>query len=735
MKIKIEDFFKEIETNGGTYKIKTPSGYKLIGNLFKKIKKGSFRIKLSNRIELSGSKDHMVEVPANSLNNLVEELNNSFWITLKNILKGDLVYYEDGNYHEVIEKEFIGYHDTFDLEVLDEERKYLTNGVSSHNCGKTAIIEGLAMKIYMGECPRSLENKRLVSLDMASIVAGTKYRGQFEERLKIIIEELQSNPDIIVFIDEIHNIVGAGNSSGSLDASNMFKPALSRGEIQCIGATTLDEYRTNIEKDGALERRFQKVMVDPPTKEETLEILKNSKDRYESFHRVNYTDEVLELCVNLADRYITDREFPDKAFDILDEVGARSQVDIESPKIIEDLKIAAHDVKYEKLSVVKKQDYEKAAELRDKEKKIIDKLSEEKKKFEQELLTKRRNVTIDMVYDVVSNMTKIPMTKLTVNDIANLVNLEDKLKEKVIGQDKAVSLIAKAIQRSKVGLNDPKKPTFVGLMIGNTGVGKTQLAKQLAVELFGSDDSLIKLDMSEYSDKMSVNKLIGSSSGYVGYDEGSAFLNKIKNKPYSVILFDEIEKAHPDIFNTLLQLFDEGILTDNKGKKINFKNCIILMTSNVGTRVLKDFGTGVGFATKNKEDNKGENAKQVLEKELGRAFSPEFINRIDDIIYFNDLNDADISKISEIEVSKLNERILNIGFKIKIDKKLTEYLIKNSNNERFGGRLVKRMIQKWVEDYITDYIIKNNPEKGSTLQITYNEKENISVVSMRKKKS
>ncbi len=619
-------------------------------------------------------------------------------------------------------------------QILSRRKKNNPIIIGEPGCGKTAIVEGLAMKIYLGECPRSLENKRVVSLDMASIVAGTKYRGQFEERLKVILEELQANPDIILFIDEIHNIVGAGNSSGSLDASNIFKPALSRGELQCIGATTLDEFRLNIEKDGALERRFQKVVVDPPSKEETLEILKSSKDKYETYHRVNYTNEVLELCVNLADRYITDREFPDKAFDIIDEVGARSQVDIELPPIIEELKTAAHNIKSEKLLVVQQQDYEKAAELRDKEKQIIDKLREERKHFEQDLLNKRRDVSIELVYDVVSNMTKIPINKLSVNDITNLANLEDRIKDKVIGQDEAVKLISKAIQRSKVGLNDPKKPTFVGLLIGNTGVGKTELSKQLAVELFGSEDALIKVDMSEYSDKVNVNKLIGSGPGYVGYEEGSAFLNKVKNKPYSIILFDEIEKANPEVFNIFLQLFDEGVLTDNRGKKINFKNCVILMTSNVGTRVLKDFGVGVGFATKTKENGKEESSKQTLEKELGKTFSPEFINRIDDIIYFKDLNAEDIKQIMEIELNKLKTRINAIGFDVKLDKKLTDYLVEISNNERFGGRLVRRTLQKWVEDYLTDFIIKNNPEKGSILSITYNEKEKKSVVSCKKKK-
>jgi len=734
MKIRIEDFFKEIENNGGTYKIKTPSGYKLIGDLYKKHNKQSYKIVLSNGVELSGSEDHLVETIEESSNELVEFYNNSYWLSLNNIKEGDVVWYEDNKIYDVVGKENIGIHTTYDLQVLDEERKYFTNGISSHNCGKTAIVEGLAMKIYLGECPRSLEDKRIVSLDLTSVVAGTKYRGQFEERLKVILEELQANPNIIVFIDEIHTIVGAGNSSGALDASNIIKPALARGEIHCIGATTLDEYRENFEKDGALDRRFQKVVVDSPSKEETFIILKNAKDKYESYHKVRYSDEILELCVNLADRYITDREFPDKAFDIIDEVGARSQVDVKLPEIIDELKNAAQDIKNEKITVVKQQDYEKAAELRDKEKKVVDKLNDERKKFESELLTNRKDVTTELVYDVVSTMTKIPINKLTITDMNNLANLEERLSTKVIGQKDAITVISKAIRRSKVGLNDPKKPTFVGMLIGNTGVGKTELAKQLAVELFGSEDALIREDMSEYSDKISVSKIVGAAPGYVGYDEGSSFLNKVKNKPYSIILFDEIEKAHPEIFNLFLQLFDEGVMTNNVGKRVNFKNCVILMTSNVGTRVLKDFGVGVGFNTVSKEENKDEIAKQTLEKELGKVFSPEFINRIDDIIYFKDLSEDDIKNITLIEINNLKERIKSIGYSVKFDDKIINHVIKHSENKKYGGRLVKRTIQKWIEDYLTDYIIKNNPEKNLTLTVTYKEKTNVTEVGVKKNK-
>jgi ATP-dependent Clp protease ATP-binding subunit ClpC len=497
---------------------------------------------------------------------------------------------------------------------------------------------------------------------MTSIVAGTKYRGQFEERMKVIIEELYANPDIIIFIDEIHTMIGAGNSSGSMDASNIFKPALSRGELQCIGATTLEEYRKNIEKDGALERRFQKVIVDPSTKEETLEILQQSKDRYENHHKVSYSDDILKLCVELADRYITDREFPDKAFDIIDEVGARSQVEIKLPEIIEDLKKQAQLIKEEKLDVINKQKYEEAANLRDKERKILADLAKEKENFENNRDQNKRVVTEDVVYDVVSLMTKIPINKITSDETQQLITLRETLSTKVIGQEGAVAKISRAIQRNKVGLSDPKKPIFSGLLIGNSGVGKTELAKQLAKHMFNSEDALIRLDMSEFSDKIATSKLTGTSPGYVGYEDGSPFLNKIKNKPYSVILLDEIEKAHPEIFNVFLQMLDEGFLTDGHGRKINFKNCIILMTSNVGTKVIQDFGTGVGFTTSTKIERREDEIKSVLEKELFKKFSPEFINRLDDIVYFKDLNEEDLLKIVDLELNKFYERIGKLGF-------------------------------------------------------------------------
>ncbi len=617
-------------------------------------------------------------------------------------------------------------------QILSRRKKNNPIIIGEPGCGKTAIVEGLAKKIFEGDCPQNLAGKRIVSLDMTSVVAGTKYRGQFEERMKVIMEELYNHPDIIVFIDEIHTMIGAGNSSGSMDASNIFKPALSRGELQCIGATTLEEYRKNIEKDGALERRFQKVVVDPSTKEETLQILQNSKDRYENHHKVSYSEDILKLCVELADRYITDREFPDKAFDIIDEVGARSQVEIKLPEIIENLKKEAAKIKEEKIDVINKQKYEEAANLRDKERKVLAELENEKQKFEQNRDLYRREVTEDVVYDVVSLMTKIPINKISTDETSQLITLKDTLSTRVIGQDDAVAKIARAIQRNRVGLNDPKKPIFSGLLIGNSGVGKTELAKQLAKHMFNSEDALIRLDMSEFSDKISTSKLTGTSPGYVGYEEGSPFLNKIKNKPYSVILLDEIEKAHPEIFNVFLQMLDEGMLTDGHGRKINFKNCIILMTSNVGTKVVQDFGTGVGFSTTTKTERKDEEIKSLLEKELFKKFAPEFINRFDDIVYFKDLNQDDLLKIVDLELNKFYERIEKLEYTVDVDDTLKKHLIEVGTDTRFGARILKRTVQKWVDDAITEKILTDNPEKGSKFILTYNDEEKKTDVKIKK---
>jgi ATP-dependent Clp protease ATP-binding subunit ClpC len=611
-------------------------------------------------------------------------------------------------------------------QILSRRKKNNPIIIGEPGCGKTAIVEGLAMKIVNGEGPRNLLEKRIVSLDLTSIVAGTKYRGQFEERLKVILEELNNSPNIIVFIDEIHTLVGAGNSSGALDASNILKPALARGEIQCIGATTLDEYRQSFEKDGALERRFQKIVVDSATKDETFEILKQVKEKYENYHKVSYTDEVLMTCVNLADRYITDREFPDKAFDILDEVGSRSQIEIKMPEIIEKLKEQANDIKSQKLNVVKKQDYEKAAELRDKEKKVISKLDQEKKKFEEELIKKKKVVSLEMVYEVVSNMTKIPVSKLTIDETKSLLGLEEKLGTTVVGQEEAINKIAKAIRRNRLGIKEPNRPIGSFIFLGSTGVGKTYLTKQLAKHIFGSEDALIRVDMSEYQEKHTLSRLLGAPPGYVGYDQGGQLTEQVKNKPYSVILFDEVEKANKDIFHSLLQMLDDGHMTDGLGRKINFKNCLIIMTSNLGVKKLQDFGTGIGF-TKSSYGN-DEAKKEILKKELKNFFSPEFINRLDDIIVFNNLKGDNVKKITKIEIDKLQKRLEGMKYKFKFDDSVVDMISEVGYDDTYGARPLKRAIQDKIEDYISEEILKGNLKEDTNYTVKYQD-EKVTVVT------
>jgi ATP-dependent Clp protease ATP-binding subunit ClpC len=618
-------------------------------------------------------------------------------------------------------------------QILSRRKKNNPIIIGEPGCGKTAIVEGLAIKIFEGDCPRNLQDKRIVSLDMTSIVAGTKYRGQFEERMKVIIEELQNNPNIIVFIDEIHTIVGAGNSSGSLDASNIFKPALARGEIQCVGATTNDEYRKNFEKDGALERRFQKVVVDAATKAETLQILKNTKDKYETYHKVSYSDPVLSLCVDLAERYITDREFPDKAFDIIDEVGARSQVEIKMPEIIDDLKKQAADIKQQKLDVVKKQNYEEAANLRDKEKKILSKLEEEKKKFEGELLLSKRDVTEELVYEVVSNMTKIPISKLNSDETKLLTDLGKNLSGKVIGQEEAVIKISKSIRRNRLGIKDPNKPIGSFIFLGSTGVGKTLLAKQLAKEIFGSEDNLIRVDMSEFQEKHTISRLIGAPPGYVGYDEGGQLTEQVKNKPYSVVLFDEIEKANKDIFSALLQVLDDGHITDGLGRKINFKNCVIIMTSNIGVKMLQDFGTGIGFKSATNSYIEEEYKRDMLKKELKKFFAPEFLNRIDEIIVFNNLKKEQIAEIVKIELNKLSNRLTSLKYKISFTDSVIDLISEVGFDETYGARPLKRAIQDKIEDYISEEVLKGNITEDKEYEIVV-EEGNVKINEMKKSK-
>ena len=600
-------------------------------------------------------------------------------------------------------------------QILSRRKKNNPIILGEPGCGKTALVEGLAMKIVSGECPRNLVDKRIVNLDLTSVVAGTKYRGQFEERMKVIIEELSANPNIIVFIDEIHTLVGSGNSSGSMDGSNIFKPALARGEVQCIGATTLDEFRKNIEKDGALERRFQKVIVEPSTVEETIEILKNVRDKYESYHKVLYSDEVVETCVKLADRYITDREFPDKAFDILDEVGARMQTEIKVPEVIEELKKKAAEIKIEKMEVVKKQNYEQAAQLRDKEKKLLIKLEVEKEKFSKQMDLEKQTIVLETVYEVVSSMTKIPVNKMDADDSKALLNLDKSIMGKVIGQDAAVVKIAKSIKRNRLGIKDPNRPIGSFIFLGSTGVGKTHLAKQLAKEMFGTEDSLIRVDMSEYQEKHTISKLVGAPPGYVGYEEGGLLTEKVKNKPYSVILFDEVEKAHKDVFTVLLQILDDGHVTDSLGRKINFKNTLIILTSNLGVKKLQDFGTGIGFSNNSYADEEAK--KEILMKEMKNFFSPEFINRIDDTIVFNSLSPEDIEKITEIELKKLMTRLGDMKYTVTYNDEVVKYLAKIGFDEVYGARPLKRAIQDKIEDLLSEEVLTGKMVEGKSYQI------------------
>jgi ATP-dependent Clp protease ATP-binding subunit ClpC len=603
-------------------------------------------------------------------------------------------------------------------QILSRRKKNNPIILGEPGCGKTAIVEGLANLIQKGECPQNLLDKRLVTLDLTSVVAGTKYRGQFEERLKVILEELAANPNIIVFIDEIHTLIGAGNSSGSLDGSNIFKPALARGEIQCIGATTLDEYRKSFEKDGALERRFQKIMVDASTVSETIEILTNVKDKYESFHKVSYSPEIIELCVKLSDRYITDRQLPDKA---LDEVGARSQTEQKIPEAIEELKKKAAEIKVQKMDVVKRQNYEQAAELRDKERKILVKLDQEKKKFEEESKNNRYPITEENVYDVVSSITKIPVSKMSIDDTNALINMDKVIKSKVIGQDDAVEKVVKSIRRNRIGIKDPNRPIGSFIFLGSTGVGKTHLAKQIAKELFGSEEALIRVDMSEYQEKHTVSRLVGAPPGYVGYEEGGMLTEQVKNKPYSVILFDEVEKAHRDIFSVLLQILDDGHATDSLGRKINFKNTLIIMTTNLGARKLSDFGSGIGFSS-NKYSNE-EAKKQVLMKELKNFFSPEFLNRIDDTIVFQTLSQENINHITKLEIDRLMTRLSDRKYNVTYNPKLVEFISKVGFDEVYGARPIKRAIQDKIEDFISEMVLTGKIKEGKKINLTVEDEE------------
>ena len=605
-------------------------------------------------------------------------------------------------------------------QVLSRRKKNNPVLIGDPGVGKSAIAEGLALKIVQRKVSRGLLNKRVLTLDLGSVVAGTKYRGQFEERIKAIIEELRGNKNVIIFIDEIHTMVGAGGASGSLDASNMFKPALARGEIQCIGATTISEYRQNIEKDGALERRFQKVQVDAPDLETTLLILNNVKQKYEEHHNVTYTEDAIINCAKLTERYITDRNFPDKALDAMDEAGSRTQLTgVKVPDAIKTLEKNLENVHVDKKKSVSKQDYEAAAKYRDQERKIKISLDIEIKDWEKKMKERKKVVDGEKVAEVVSMMSGIPLKKVNQLENEKLISLESDLKSKVIGQDHAIEKIAKAIRRNRMGLKDPNKPIGSFIFIGPTGVGKTQLAKELANIMFGDPDALIRVDMSEYMEKFEATKLIGAPPGYVGHEDGGQLTEKVRRKPYSIVLFDEIEKAHPDIFNTMLQILDEGSITDGTGRKINFKNTLIILTSNVGQRNLQDYGGGMGFTTKSKHDKAEAENEILVKKELRKTFSPEFINRLDDIVYFKELEKSDIIHILDVEISKIMPRLEGLGYKVKVAHDLKEKIAENGFDPKFGARPIKRMLQKYVEDTLADLMVQGKIGEGSTVTLSY----------------
>ena len=618
-------------------------------------------------------------------------------------------------------------------QILSRRKKNNPILIGEPGVGKSAIVEGLALRIVEKKVSRILFDKRVIALDMTAVVAGTKYRGQFEERIRSILNELKKNPNIILFIDEIHTIVGAGSAAGSMDAANMLKPALARGEIQCIGATTLDEYRQNIEKDGALERRFQKVIVEPTTAEETLQILKNIKDKYEDHHNVNYTDAALEACVKLTDRYITDRNFPDKAIDALDEAGSRVHLtNITAPKEIEEQEKLIDEMKSLKNEAVRLQNFELAASYRDKEKEYTNQLDTLKEEWEKSLKENRETVDDEQIAEVVSMMSGVPVQRMAQAEGMKLLGMKDDLLSKVIGQDKAIATLVKAIQRSRVGLKDPNKPIGTFMFLGPTGVGKTHLAKELAKLMFGSADALIRIDMSEYMEKFTVSRLVGAPPGYVGYEEGGQLTEKVRRKPYSIVLLDEIEKAHPDVFNILLQVMDEGRLTDSYGRTVDFKNTIVIMTSNIGTRQLKEFGKGIGFAAQVRTDDK-EYSRSVITKALNKSFAPEFINRLDEIITFDQLDLDALTRIIDIELKGLYSRVKNIGYKLVIDEDAKKFVATKGYDVQFGARPLKRAIQNNLEDGISELILGSEMAAGDTIKVSYDKEKDLIVMTVKKK--
>ncbi|MBS1231579.1 MAG: Clp protease ClpC [Bacteroidetes bacterium] len=622
-------------------------------------------------------------------------------------------------------------------QILSRRKKNNPVLIGEPGVGKSAIAEGLALRITKKNVSRVLFNKRVVALDLASIVAGTKYRGQFEERMKAILNELSKNDNIILFIDEIHTIVGAGGATGSLDAANMLKPALARGEIQCIGATTLDEYRQHIEKDGALERRFQKVIVDPTSVEETIHILHNIKERYEEHHNVIYTDDAIDACVKLTNRYISDRHLPDKAIDALDESGSRVHIsNIVVPEKILSLENQLEDTKKEKMMAVKNQNFEKAASFRDREKDLLDLIDLEKKKWEKELAVNRETVDAEKVAEVVAMMTGVPVQRIAQTEGTRLLKMADELKGLVIGQDEAIQKVVKSIQRNRAGLKDPNKPIGTFIFLGPTGVGKTQLAKVLAKFLFDTTDNLIRVDMSEYMEKFSVSRLVGAPPGYVGYEEGGQLTEKVRRKPYSVVLLDEIEKAHPDVFHILLQVLDEGQLTDSLGRRVDFRNTIVILTSNIGTRQISEFGHGIGFDTNAKKTTRDEQTKSILQKALQKTFAPEFLNRIDDVVMFNSLGKEEINKIIDLELTGLYDRVKSLGYQLKIATAARDYIAERGFDANYGARPLKRAIQKYLEDPMAEVLIKADHKEGDTIHVGFNTaKAEIKIKILKKKEA
>ena len=615
-------------------------------------------------------------------------------------------------------------------QILARKKKNNPVLIGDPGVGKTTIIEGLALKIVQNEAPRTLLDKRIVSLDLTSLVAGTKYRGQFEERIKGVVDELMEVDNVILFIDELHNVVGAGNASGSMDAANVLKPALARGDIQLIGATTLDEFREHIEKDGALARRFQQVLIDPPSVEDTIKILEKIKDSYESFHKVEYPTDTIEQCVKMADRYITDREFPDKAIDIMDEVGSRSQLTIKPPASISKLEEKIHEIKIKKGNVVKSQKYEEAARLRDEEREVNEKLDDEKEKWITNLNKERRTITPEDVNEVVALMTGIPLKRISGDQGKRMLEMESELSKSIIGQENALEKIAKSLRRNRVGIRNPKKPIGSFMFLGPTGVGKTHIAKKLAEYMFGDEESLIRLDMSEFQEKHSISRLIGSPPGYVGHEDGGQLTEKVRRKPYSIVLFDEIEKANKEIYNTLLQLLDDGQLTDAAGRKVNFKNCMVIMTSNVGVKKLMDFGTGVGFGTKSKLEKSDEIKESLLTDELKKQFPPEFLNRLDDVVIFKSLTKEQIGKIVDLEINKLVKRVSEIGYTLQINKTAKEYLVDVGYDEEYGARPLNRSIQKHIEDPVSEEILSGRVKEGQTIKVSFSKSKEEIVIKI-----